>query len=178
MQDVISFSFSKVKIIVGFVVLTFFVLVFLVLLASSLFYGIPLGTISSIFFFSVCFLGWLDRYKVLRKYLQGLPALQLTPHSLIDNTNNISFAWKDVLDFKDVSVNTGKGGKSHSIAISLNNEAEYLSLVQGWRTRLMAQLNRLVVGSPFSIETNTIKESRSTVLQSLNDFKNKYSHSR
>lgn len=174
-ENVVSFSFSKAKIIGGFVAWTLLTLLFLSILALSLFGHYMPGIIVGAFFFALLLLAWLDTYKFLRKYQQGVPALALTPEGLIDNTNNITFAWKDIEAFKDSSVNMGKGARKTSIAICLYNDTTYVSLVQGLKGRLIAQLNSRFFGGAFSIETNAIKENRLDVLQSLNEFKEKYS---
>ena len=132
-------------------------------------------------FFILLLSFWLDICKILWKCLRGLPAFQLTPQALIDNTNNISFAWKDIRAFNEASLSMGNGGVVRKevpyISISLYNEAFYLSQLPGWRKRLIAGLNSRYFGGAFSIQTNALKESRLVVLESLNDFKDRYSYS-
>jgi hypothetical protein len=174
-QEIISFSYSKVKVIGGFVVWTLLVLLFAFVTIAGLIWGGFLVAIFSGLFFALLFLAWLDQYKFLRKCMQGLPALQLTPRALVDNMNSVSFVWKDIRQFTEGRVNVGKGARKPYIAICLYKEADYLPLVHGWKNKLMAQLNCRFFGGALSIETNAIKESRQEVINALNNFKDRFS---
>jgi hypothetical protein len=175
MAKEVIFLFSRTKAIFSFIGVTFFSLLFLTLAILSLFYGNDLGVIVGTFFFFILFLAWIDGLVFLRKSLNGLPALELTPTALIDNTNDIEFSWKDIEGFEEMKAYFGKGMTKKYIAISLYDEAKYLLLVRSWKKQLLAKINGRFFGGTFSIETNAINEKRDIVLETLRKFKDNFS---
>jgi hypothetical protein len=177
MQEAISFSFSGKTTIKGAVAVTIPLLLWLCLFAFFLYNEMLVGIIAGACLSVLFFLIWLKMCNLLIKYLKGMPALQLTPQALIDNMNNLSFAWKDIRAFNEdiytMRIGSSKGSTSH-LVIYVYNEDYYLSQLSEW-DRLIARLNRRSFLGAFTIGLKAIKEDSSAVLEALNDFKYRYS---
>jgi len=103
--------------------------------------------------------------KLFRHMVSGKPVLTLTKDALIDNRSKIVIDWKDISDI------TMRGGKSNYISIKLYNSEKYISKINNPLLQRMYRFNSKIFHGTFTIGVDLLKGNSWGILKTVQQSK-------
>ncbi len=92
--------------------------------------------------------------KRLKMFVNGTPALTLTPDRLIDNIHSTTLTWTEIRNITTPTVNMKM--RIRYVAISLRDATKYISSINNPYKRIIARLNENYFGGALSISTTIL----------------------